>query len=254
MTADVNTEDRLFVTALARGLSVLAAFKPGDQLLGNLELAKRTGLPKSTVARLTHTLTMLGYLIQDGSGGKYRPGPSVLTLGYAALSQFDIRDRARPLMRQLSDETGLSVTLASRQGTRMVYIEACRAPTRVGVHLDVGASVPIATTAIGRACWSGMAPETRSVLKASLSQEYAERWHSVEAGMLKAEMDLSHNGFCVSFGDYESDIFAVAVPLRYRDVELALNCSGPAYRLTRSQWINDIAPRLMAMAEKLSQQ
>jgi hypothetical protein len=48
-------EDRHFVTALARGLDVLGAFRPQDQMLGNMELARRSALPKSTVSRLTYT-------------------------------------------------------------------------------------------------------------------------------------------------------------------------------------------------------
>lgn len=55
-------EDRHFVTALARGLEVLSAFRSRDRLLGNQELARRCGLPKSTISRLTYTLTREGYL------------------------------------------------------------------------------------------------------------------------------------------------------------------------------------------------
>ena len=54
--------DRKFITALARGLEVLRAFTPTEGLLGNGEIAERTGLPKPTVSRLTYTLTKLGYL------------------------------------------------------------------------------------------------------------------------------------------------------------------------------------------------
>ena len=42
-------EDRHFVTALARGLDVLSAFRSRDRTLGNQELARRCGLPKSTI-------------------------------------------------------------------------------------------------------------------------------------------------------------------------------------------------------------
>lgn len=45
--------DRHFVTALARGLDVLGAFRSRDRMLGNQELARRCGLPKSTIFRLT---------------------------------------------------------------------------------------------------------------------------------------------------------------------------------------------------------
>src|SRR5882762_5251872 len=49
-------EDRHFVEALGRGLEILACFRQKDGLLGNQELAKRCGLAKSTVSRLTYTL------------------------------------------------------------------------------------------------------------------------------------------------------------------------------------------------------
>ena len=35
-------EDRHFVTALARGLELLACFRSGDKMLGNQELAERS--------------------------------------------------------------------------------------------------------------------------------------------------------------------------------------------------------------------
>src|SRR5882757_3523955 len=57
-----GTADRQFVMALARGLDVLGAFRRGEPRLGNQELAERTGLPKPTISRITHTLTQLGYL------------------------------------------------------------------------------------------------------------------------------------------------------------------------------------------------
>ncbi|MDH3232081.1 MAG: helix-turn-helix domain-containing protein, partial [Alphaproteobacteria bacterium] len=57
-----GAKDRQFVTALARGLEVLRAFQEGGPL-GNQEIARRTGLPKPTVSRLTHTLKQLGYIV-----------------------------------------------------------------------------------------------------------------------------------------------------------------------------------------------
>ncbi|MGR3198908.1 MAG: helix-turn-helix domain-containing protein, partial [Paracoccus sp. (in: a-proteobacteria)] len=41
-------DDRNFATTLARGLSVLRAFRADDDGLTNAQIAERTGLPKST--------------------------------------------------------------------------------------------------------------------------------------------------------------------------------------------------------------
>ena len=80
-------EDRHFVTALARGLELLSCFRSGEKMLGNQELADRAKLPKSTVSRLTYTLTKLGYLQYDDEVGKYRLGTASLALGSAMLSR-----------------------------------------------------------------------------------------------------------------------------------------------------------------------
>ena len=45
--------DPRYANTLARGLSVLRAFRTSDDGLSNAEIAQRTGLPKSTVSRLT---------------------------------------------------------------------------------------------------------------------------------------------------------------------------------------------------------
>src|ERR1041384_8142220 len=78
--------DRKFVTALARGLEVLRVFTPAEGLLGNGEIAERTGLPKPTVSRLTYTLTKLGYLSHVERLAKYPRAPAALALGYTALA------------------------------------------------------------------------------------------------------------------------------------------------------------------------
>src|ERR1700694_4348608 len=83
--------DRHFVTALARGLEVLACYRHGDRVLGNQELSQRCGLAKSTVSRLTHTLTKLGYLIYVEDSAKYSLGTATLSLGSAMLSRLGLR-------------------------------------------------------------------------------------------------------------------------------------------------------------------
>ena len=144
-------EDRHFVTALARGLELLACFRSGDKMLGNQELAERSKLPKSTVSRLTYTLTKLGYLQYDEQAGKYRLGTATLALGSAMLSRLDIRQMARPLMQELADFSHTMVSLGMRDRLSMIYVENCRSQAALTLRLDVGARIPVASTAMGRA-------------------------------------------------------------------------------------------------------
>ena len=65
--------------SLLRGLEILRAFRPGSDVLGNAEIAERTGLPKSTVSRLTGTLLQAGFLFYSPRHRGYSLGVAVLT-------------------------------------------------------------------------------------------------------------------------------------------------------------------------------
>ena len=139
----VGKQDRHFVTALSRGLDVLSCFRSGSRLLGNQDISERCSLPKSTVSRLTYTLTKLGYLHYVRESGKYRLGTATLALGSAVLGRFDVRDLARPLMQELADATGTSVALGARQRLSMVCIEVCKGNAVLSLNMDVGMRLPL---------------------------------------------------------------------------------------------------------------
>ena len=143
--------DRQFARTLANGIDLLLAYRPGETLLGNRDFVQRTGLSKSTVARLTHTLSVLGYLRHEAEQGKYRLGAPVLAPGYPLLASMQIRQVARPLMKALADEVGGAVSLGIRDRTQMIYVETARSTDNLVVPPDIGAALPMLTTAIGRA-------------------------------------------------------------------------------------------------------
>ncbi|GGY08634.1 IclR family transcriptional regulator [Paludibacterium paludis] len=253
MTHERFDDDRLFVTALARGLALLSAYRPGDGVLGNQELAARTGLPKSTVSRLSYTLAAQGYLVADPAGG-YRPGPTLLALAATALAGHDVRRAAAPLMQAFSLEHAVSTSLAVRDGTDVVYLETCRSQARVSVQLNVGSRVPLATTAIGRALYAGLPDNERARLDDALAARYGDRWETVRAGLAAALRDWEKTGYTASFGDYETEVMAVGVtvpPLWPGQQAMSLNASGPVFLFDEARMRNEIAPALVALGRSL---
>ena len=103
--------DRLFVAALARGLAILRCFRSGDRYLGNKEIARRTGLAKPTVSRLTYTLKRIGFLTHSKSREEYALGAGVLALGHAYLAALNMRELARPLMQEMADFAQATICL-----------------------------------------------------------------------------------------------------------------------------------------------
>jgi DNA-binding IclR family transcriptional regulator len=249
-----EVRDRQFVVALARGLDVLRAFKPGESALGNQEIATRTGLPKPTVSRLTHTLCSLGYLDYLEQTGKYKLGTPVLSLGYACLAGDDVRQVARPWMQQLADYSGVSVGLGGRDKLSMLYLESCRPDTAVTLRLDVGSRIPMATTAMGRAFLAALPEDERDYLVDRIRhRSRSANWPKIRDGIDKAIDDVATQGFTVSLGEWNPDVAAVGAPFASRDGSplKAFNCGGPAFLLDRKRLKNDFGPRLVEMVRNV---
>ena len=247
MTETGQENDRQSVRALERGLEVLRCFKPGDRLLGNQEIAQRTGLPKPTISRLTHTLTRLGYLAYSEKFGKYHLDTAVLALGYSFLANMDVRRIARPLMQELAEYAQTSVALGVQDRLNMLYIESYRSSAMVTLTLGVGSQIPIATTSMGRALLCAMPASERDTILEQIKRRQEDEWPRIKAGMDQALRDYAERGFCLSLGEWKRDVHAVAAPLIPADGSrvLVFSCVGAAFQLRRHMLEDDIGPRLL---------
>lgn len=245
--------DRSFVVALSRGLDVLRAFRPNDGLLGNQEIAARTNLPKPTISRLTYTLTKLGYLTQVPRFEKYQLAPAAMALGYAALANMGVRHLSDPFRDQLMRETGGAVAIGARDRLNMIYFGQSRSELTVGVLLDVGSRVPIATSAMGRAYIWALPENEREILLRDIKDHVGSRWAKIREGIERAGETVEKYGFAMSAGEWHSDIHAVGVALKLNDGTgpYAFNCGAPAFKFTEERLKTDIGPRLVAMVRNI---
>ncbi|MCG6206545.1 IclR family transcriptional regulator [Rhodopseudomonas sp. HC1] len=245
--------DRSFVVALSRGLDVLRAFGPNDGLLGNQEIAARTKLPKPTISRLTYTLTKLGYLTQVPRFEKYQLAPAAMSLGYAALANLGVRHLSQSFRDELMQQTGGAVAVGARDRLSMIYVGQARSSLTVGVQLDVGSRIPIATTAMGRAYLCALQGDERAALMRDLREYYGSRWPRIKDGIERSDEMVARYGFTISVGEWQDDVHAAGVALMMNDGTgpYAFNCGAPAFRFTEERLINDIGPRLLAMVRKI---
>lgn len=245
--------DRSFVVALSRGLDVLRAFHPNDGLLGNQELAARTKLPKPTVSRLTYTLTKLGYLTPVPRFEKYQLAPSAMALGYAALANLGVRHLSEAFREEVMRETGGAVAVGARDRLSMIYFGQSRSGLALGVQLDVGSRIPIATTAMGRAYIWALPPDERAALLRELRDHYGSRWPKIREGIDRSGETVARYGFATSAGEWQDGVHAVGVALKLNDGTgpYAFNCGAPAFRFTEDRLMKDIGPRLVTMVRNI---
>lgn len=249
-----SADDAAFATTLAKGLVVLEAFKAGTPLLGNLELSRLTGIPRPTVARLTHTLAELGYLRYEAARTKYRLGARALRMAHPLLADMQFRQGARPMMQELAQSVRGTVSIGLLDATSMIYVETARSG-EVGPHVpDVGMPIPVVMTAMGRAAAAGLPPADADRLERQIAAEDAAQWAAFRDRYRAGLTQCASRGFCTCFGEYIASIHAVAAPLfhvRELDQSFSINCGIPAFRLQPGQLEGEIGPRIAALADSI---
>lgn len=254
--ADV-TGDRQFAIALARGLEVLRAFGPSDRALSNRELCDRTGLPKATVSRMTHTLTLLGYLSR-GTDQRVSLAAGVLALGYPLLAGMPIRQVARPWLEQLARETGCTVNLGTRDRLCAVYLDSCRADRGNAFRPDIGTPVPLPATAIGRALILARPAAEQTAILNRLKVDDPAGFRDARA-LVDAEREpFRRRGWTHSTGQWRPGVHAVAMPLRQslHPETVALNCTlavqaGARRASDADRLVDEVAPAMIETARRI---
>ena len=137
------------VAAVERALEILASFGPTDKALTLAELAHRTKFYKSTILRISQSLLRHGFL-QRLDDGSYRIGPAPLMLGALYQRSMRLGDIMLPLMRELADQTGESVSIYSRNGDVRVCIHRVDSNHAVRDHVREGDVLPLDRGSGGR--------------------------------------------------------------------------------------------------------
>lgn len=255
LSGEKAQKDRQFVTALARGLEVLRCFKSDEPLLGNQEIAERTGLPKPTVSRLAYTLTALGYLKYSKKLRKYQLGTAVLSFGYGLLTNMEILHIARPFFRELADYAQAAIGLCAQDRLKMVYLENIYPNTNaVVLRHRVGDLIPLATTSAGRAYLSAIDESDRNYLMEQVRLRDEVNWPEIKKGIEQALRDYETHGYCISLGDYSKGVHAIAVPVKTPASAsniMCINCGAAAFQLSRNIIETDIGPRLVHMGRQI---
>ncbi len=247
--------DRRFATTLGRGLSVLRAFRPSDDGLGNAEISARTGLPKSTVSRLTFTLQSLGYLNHARRHDKYRPGPALLALGNMASASISFVELSAPLMQRLADETRTLSLLLVRDHSKMLIVKTWRPRNVASLWLEVGHRLPFYGSSSGHALLGSLSAEG---FDQTVEDADGDRGLTAERGQKvrrDAQNQLVTQGFVVSDPEdyFSPNIHAVAVPFHSRDLcePVIFTCGAMPDGLSLKRMHADVGPKLCATVQEL---
>ncbi len=240
--------DRRFASTLARGLSILRTFRASDDGLGNGEISRRVGIPKSSVSRLTFTLESLGYLTHDSRNARYRLGPAVLALGNIASASLPFMQVANPVMRALADETGTLVLLGVRDCEKLLLVKTWRPQGTASIWLDVGYRLPLPGTSSGQALLGAMTDAEFAAV-----EEECGGALDCSAGQLRhirreTYSQMVGHGFVIAppKDRFASTINAVSVPYRSHEISepVVFSCGAMPEILPDERMTGEVGPML----------
>jgi len=219
------------VASAERVLTVLTAFRRGDDALELTELARRTELVKSTIMRLCISLEKFG-LIERLDDGRYRLGVEAARIGSVYQQSFALEERVVPVLERLAAESMETASFYIRRGNQRLCLFRADSPYPLRMNVRPG----------------DMRPMDRSAIAQVLATfgDRADPQARIES-VTTPEPPLYTSGIT------DPHVASLAMPVFGAGRRLigALALSGPSSRLSAEQ-AGLLAPRLREAAERLS--
>ncbi|WP_280301040.1 IclR family transcriptional regulator [Nocardia abscessus] len=208
------------VSMIERMTLILEAFDGATPSLTLVELAERTGLPRSTVHRILDQLIRLRWLAHAPGG--YRLGLRTLELGGLAAEHNEIRDAVSPLLHDLYQQTGMVGHLGVLDGHDVLYLDKVGGRCAATVPTRLGGRMPAHSTALGKALLATLEP---SIVEASFRDRLPQLTARTLADRAELHRELSRirnrQGVAVDNEESVTGIACVAVPIRGRGAAVA---------------------------------
>ncbi len=244
------------IQVLDRALAVLKVLSQEGPDLTLAQVSSLLNLHKSTAHRLIMVLEGHKLIERNSKTGTYRLGMKLFELGTRAVSQLDLRERARPILERLVRETDETVHLCVYDNGEVVYVDKVEPARSVRLASTVGRRHPAFCTAVGKAMMAIMPEEQVEAAVQKHGLRPLTRKTIGSLGELKAELaKVRKLGYAVDDEENEEGVCCVGAVVRGISGEpaAAISVSGPSFRLP-SYKIPVVAKAVIAAANTLSQE
>ena len=155
---DMAAESESLAPAVTRAGAILDLLaESAGQAPGPSELARRLGLPKSSIANICNALADIGLVRRIGTG--FALGRKLAELGGAYLASVDLVQEFYEAARRLPAGSQETVQLAILDGLEMTYLARHDGRQPVRLTSQIGRRLPATVTATGKAALASLADD-----------------------------------------------------------------------------------------------
>ncbi|AON56803.1 DNA-binding transcriptional regulator [Herbaspirillum seropedicae] len=255
----INPQTYREVRGLSRGIAVLRALNamPGG-IGGVADLARASGLHRTTVKRLLETLKAEGLVHQKDDGASYALGFEVRRLSEGYVSADWIDQVASPAMHKHLRSLSWPSDLATPDSGFMIVRESTHRASLLSQHrATIGLHIPTLVSSLGRAWLANCSQEEREVTLAVLRK----RTDSIgelardNAYVRRILRETRKRGYAVNRGEWlsEASVTAIALPILITGQAIgAINLVLQSNVVTDREIAVRYVPLLRTLAEEIS--
>ncbi|MFQ5417310.1 MAG: IclR family transcriptional regulator [Myxococcota bacterium] len=215
---------------------------------GVTAVGRALGLPKSSAHRLLAALGRRG-LVERDDRGRYRPGIGLVALGLGALESDPVVAAARPVLEAAARDMGETCFLVGARAERLVVLAKAEGKGFLRASPQVGASVPVHATAVGKIFLAFGAGDVSA-------DPHFERFSLrtvPDAVALDAEVARArHRGFAENRDEWIPGLSVLAAPVRAGERLLAAVAAAAPSSRYEVLGVDVIRRRTLAASERIA--
>jgi len=242
------------IRVIARAADILGALSKHTDGLTLGEIAQQVELPRSTVQRIVQALDEANMVIAASPTSGVRLGPMLLVLA-ASVKQLGIAELARPLVVQLSKDTGETVDLAVLGTDKAVVVDQIHGTHPLLAVSALGGSIPLHCSASGKVLLASLPPARLALLRSRLAlPAMTENSLTTWAALDREIESVRRSGVAFDREEYRPGICAVAVALHGPEDEvIAVSMPVPTDRFiaTEKRLIEALVDRSQAFQRRI---
>lgn len=219
------------------------------------EMANTLTINKTTAYRILRTLVYLGYILQDKHSKKYSLSVQFLQLGGYVLRNIELRQKARPFLEKLWEQTNETVNLMAVEGYKGVLVDVILSNQKIRMVNPLGEQVSFHSSALGKSFLAYLPKQQVDHIIASRGLEKKTERTITDPDKLYEELkEIRSKSYVIDDGEDIEGCVCVGAPV-FNHVGMpvgSISISGPMFRLRHKNLIDRITPLVISTADKIS--
>ena len=244
------------MNSIEKSIQILNYLSYAGKSVGITELSSRLLFPKSTVHRILKSLLNHSLVDQERDSSKYRLGLRIIEYSNSFYNSFDFRQIAKPFLKKICSETGLTTFLTAWYNGRSICIDSIAPSRNANTHLfvEIGKEMPFHCAASAKML---LACQPSEDIKRIIQEETLPKYTSktiinpkkLEEHLLK----IRHKGFSICNEELEEGVKAISAPVKNinKEVIASITITGLSKRISNSN-IKKFIKVLVNSAQELS--